>query len=165
MDVFKSKIDKWLLACLVFSIIACLMGASVMLKVGGSINYVIAVFMITAGAGFPLWILVSTKYIVRNENLKILSGPFSWDIPVKSIKSVQETKSAITSPALSFDRLEITYDGDKSILVSPDDKEAFMKQIEREKLADDGDDVPQHTTTGKNVQNNTKKNKKGRKKV
>lgn len=105
-----------------------------MLKIGGTSNYVMAAIIIVAGIGFPLWILVSTRYITDEENLKIISGPFSWVIPIQSIISIQETQSAITSPALSFDRLEITYGEDKAILVSPLDKAGFIEKLGNEKL-------------------------------
>ena len=105
-----------------------------MLKIGGTSNYVMAAIIIVAGVGFPLWILVSTRYITDEENLKIISGPFSWVIPIQSIISIQETQSAITSPALSFDRLEITYGEDKAILVSPLDKAGFIEKLGNEKL-------------------------------
>ena len=134
MDVFKSKIDKWLLICLIFSIVACLLGTSVMLEEGGTLFTSIAVITIVAGAGFPLWVFTSTKYIVRKAELKIVSGPFSWVIPVESIKSVEETQSTITGPALSFDRLEIIYDEGKMIIVSPVDKMQFIQKLEDEGL-------------------------------
>ncbi|MDH5552244.1 MAG: PH domain-containing protein [Nitrosomonas sp.] len=134
MDVFKSKIDKWLFICLIFSVVACLLGASVMLEEGGALYTSIAVITIIAGAGFPLWIFTSTKYIVRKAELKIVSGPFSWAIPIKSIKSVEETQSTITGPALSFDRLEIIYGEDKVIIVSPVDKMQLIQKLEEEGL-------------------------------
>ena len=134
MDIFKSKIDKWLLICLILSIVACLLGTSVMLEEGGTLYTSIAMITIIAGAGFPLWVFTSTKYIVRKAELKIVSGPFSWVIPVESIKSVEETQSTITGPALSFDRLEIIYGEDKAIIVSPVDKMQFIQKLEEEGL-------------------------------
>jgi hypothetical protein len=134
MHVFKSKIDNWVLVCLLLSVSACLMGASVPLMIGGITNYVFAAIILIAGAGFPIWIYVSTRYIVSGDNLKIISGPFTWDIPIQSIVSLQETQIAATSPALSFDRLQITYGEDKVIIVSPVDKEKFIQKLGKEKL-------------------------------
>lgn len=153
MHVFKSKIDRWVLVCFVLSIFACLMGVSVMLKIGGTANYVMAAVIIVAGIGFPLWILASTRYITDQENLKIISGPFSWVIPIQSITSIQETQSAITSPALSFDRLEIIYGEDKAIVISPLDKAKFIESLGSEKLV----------VADKNLRKISKKNKKNRK--
>ena len=134
MDVFKTKIDKWLLICLIFSVVACLLGSSVMLEEGGTLYTSIAMITIIVGAGFPLWIFVSTKYIVRNGDLKIISGPFSWDIPIDSITSVGETQDIITGPALSFDRFEIIYGENKAIVVSPSDAAQFLQKLEHEGL-------------------------------
>ena len=142
MDVFKSKIDKWMLIFIVLSMFSCMLGSSVMLKIGGAVNYSIAAFILIVGAGIPLWILVSTKYIVEKENLEIISGPFSWIIPITSIKSVQESQSSAFSPALSSDRLEITYGEDKVMMISPADKIKFMQKLDNERL----------TSTGKHVQ-------------
>ena len=158
MNTFKSKIDKSLIFLLVFSIIACLMGASVMLEVGGVFNTVLAVVTVIVGAGFPLWILLSTRYIVNDEQLKIMSGPFSWTIPIESIISVQETRSAGASPALSLDRLEIKYGADKMILVSPADKTAFIKRLRgRGQSVNDKQNRPQ--AVGKHSGNSAKKKK------
>ena len=146
MDVFKSKIDKWMLIFIVLSMFSCMLGSSVMLKIGGAVNYAIAAFILIVGAGIPLWILVSTKYIVENENLKIISGPFSWIIPIASIKSVQDSQSSAFGPALSSDRLEITYGEDKVMMISPADKIKFMQKLDNEKLTSSGKHAQQKTT-------------------
>jgi hypothetical protein len=146
MDVFKSKIDKWMLIFIVLSMFSCMLGSSVMLKIGGAVNYSIAAFILIVGAGIPLWILVSTKYIVEKENLEIISGPFSWIIPITSIKSVQESQSSAFSPALSSDRLEITYGEDKVMMISPADKIKFMQKLDNEKLTSTGKHTQQQTT-------------------
>lgn len=135
MHVFKSKIDKPILFCLILSIVACLLGVSVMLKIGGGVNYAIAIFMLAFGVGFPLWIMLLTKYIITDETLQIISGPFGWNIPMDSILSVTQTQSAITSPALSFDRLEIKYGEEKIILISPKDQQQFIQKMGQGKLA------------------------------
>ncbi|MCB1936715.1 MAG: PH domain-containing protein [Nitrosomonas sp.] len=138
MDVFKSKIDKSIVFCLVLSIVACLLGTSVMLKIGGTTNHAIATAILIFGIGFPLWITLTTRYAVNDQDLKITSGPFSWTIPIDSVQSIKETQSAITSPALSFDRLEIIYGEDKAILVSPADKTKFITKLGSEKLIGSG---------------------------
>lgn len=162
MHVFKSKIDNWVLICLLLSISACLMGASVAFMVGGTANYVFAAIILIMGAGFPVWLYASTRYIVTGDDLKIISGPFSWNIPIQSITSMQETRSASASPALSFDRLEIIYGEDKAIIVSPLDKTKFIQKLGKEKLI-----VSRKNTrtkaANKDSKNGAKKNKANRK--
>lgn len=167
MHVFNSKIDKAILLCLILSIVACLLGISVMLKIGGGVNYAIAIFMLAFGVGFPLWIMLSTKYIVTDETLEIISGPFGWNIPMDSILSVTETQKAITSPALSFDRLEIKYGEEKIILISPKDKQQFIQKLGRGKLTGltelpGGDKKIRHPGTGRTAKSIKKQQKRQR---
>lgn len=162
MYVFKSKIDNWVLICLLLSISACLMGASVALMVGGTVNYVFAAIILILGAGFPVWLYASTRYIVTDDDLKIISGPFSWAIPIQSIVSVQETQSASASPALSFDRLEIIYGEDKAIIVSPLDKAKFIQKLGKDKLIVNRKNA-RTKAADKDSKNNPKKNKANRK--
>ncbi|MBL8501718.1 MAG: PH domain-containing protein [Nitrosomonas sp.] len=161
MHVFKSKIDNWVLICLLLSVSACLMGASVPLMIGGITNYVFAAIILIAGAGFPIWIYVSTRYIVSDDSLKIISGPFTWDIPIQSIVSLQETQIAATSPALSFDRLQITYEEDKVIIVSPVDKEKFIQKLGKEKFIFNRKNA-RSKAVAKDFRNKAKKNKTNR---
>lgn len=145
--------------CFVLSAFACVLGASVSIKVGGTVNYVFAGIILIIGMGFPLWILVSTRYIVNDIDLKIISGPFSWNIPIQSIISIQQTNSTVTSAALSFDRLEIIYDEDKSIIISPNDKEKFIQKLSSNKPIVIGK-KNQKQIIGKVTKNNTKRNKR-----
>jgi len=61
--------------------------------------------------------------------LEIRSGPFKWTIPLDAIKKVDPSRSLLSSPALSLDRLRIQYGGGKSILVSPNDRDGFLAAI------------------------------------
>ncbi len=162
MDVFKSKVDKWMLIFIASSIFACILGSSVMLKIGGAVNYSIAAFMLIVGAGIPLWILNSTRYIIKNGNLKIVSGPFTWVIPITSITSVQESESSMFGPALSSDRLEIEYGKDKVMVISPADKTEFLQKLDNEKLTNT--DTTQQQAADMPPKNATKKQKKQAKK-
>ncbi|MCU7856703.1 MAG: PH domain-containing protein [Candidatus Thiodiazotropha sp. (ex Lucinoma borealis)] len=85
--------------------------------------------VVLLGTGLPIWLFVSTKYIVTEELLRIKSGPFSWSIPLSSISSVSETRNPLSSPALSLDRLELKYRDGKTILISPANKAKFRAAI------------------------------------
>jgi hypothetical protein len=79
--------------------------------------------------GLPVWLLFSTYYVVEANTLKIRSGPFGWSILISEIKSVRPSRSVLSSPALSLNRLEIQYGRGQSILVSPEDIEGFKNAI------------------------------------
>ena len=55
-------------------------------------------------------------------------GPFRWRVPIDAITAITPTRSALSSPALSLDRLRIEY-GERAILVSPIYKEGFVRAL------------------------------------
>lgn len=79
--------------------------------------------------GLPIWLLLSTYYLVETDHLNIRSGPFRWSIPLNDIKFVKPSCSSSSSPALSLQRLEIGHGRSQAILVSPKDAEGFKNAI------------------------------------
>jgi len=73
--------------------------------------------------------LLSTKYVVADDELIIHSGPRLWRIPLAEISSVDNTNNSRSSPALSLDRLHIRYSNGKSVMISPKDKRRFRAAI------------------------------------
>ena len=129
MKEFASKIDTWLMSVIVVTVLVSMGAAILSLMIGGLIGCLSALLIAVVGAVLPVWLLLSTKYVVNNESLIVRSGPFSWLIPVGVISSVQETQNSLSSPALSLDRLRISYGESKSIMVSPKDKRQFRAAI------------------------------------
>jgi len=78
-----------------------------------------------------LWSLLATHYTIDADNLTVRSGPMRWVIALSQIESVAPTRDARSGPALSLDRLRICYGGGRQILISPKDKEAFIRDLER----------------------------------
>ena len=126
---FKSAVDLWLLVIVALVVIISL-GVSVRLALQrSSAGYLISIWLIAVGIGLPLWLLYTTQYVVKDEVLKIQSGPFKWTIPITSISQVVETRNPLSSPALSLHRLKITYGESKTVMVSPKDREGFLGAI------------------------------------
>jgi len=78
---------------------------------------------------FVGWIWFGTGYEISEDRLKISCGPFRQRIPIKEIKEIKRTRSPLSSPACSLDRMEIKYGKSKRIMISPADKENFIKTI------------------------------------
>ena len=129
MKIYKSKIDTWLLLVLLVSTFSCIVAAYAIMQQGSVVGTIIGLLIITLGAGLPLWILVSTKYVVSDDSILVRSGSFSWSIQISSISSVQETRNPLSSPALSLDRMQLEYDAGKKMMISPADKAGFRKAI------------------------------------
>lgn len=106
---------------------------------GGIGNYASATVLIVLGTILPVWLLVSTNYVVTDRELLVRTGPFSWDVPLHDIESVTETRNSRSSPALSLDRLRIAYGGGRVLMISPRDKDQFVQalKIDQEKLQGD----------------------------
>lgn len=126
--VFASKIDTWLAAVL---IVSALISAAVGIALLASLHLGAALAglaLLLIGAVLPLWILGSTRYAVQATVLEVVSGPFRWRIPLREIRSVTPTHNPLSGPALSLDRLRIDY-GRRSMMISPRDKERFIKTL------------------------------------
>ena len=90
----------------------------------------VAVLMILT-AVVVVWIVLSTYYEITRDQLVVHSGPFSWRILLKEISGVQESSSVRSGPALSMDRLEVTWGKQHVLLISPEDKTGFLAVLHR----------------------------------
>lgn len=139
-DVFNSAVDWFyisttLIVWLVFPALGYVLHKKLQSKA------MVALLLAVPGLfvlGLPVWLLLSTQYTITNDTLNIRSGPVNVDVDIQSITSITPTRSTVSSPALSLDRLEIRYGDDKKILVSPKDKDGFIKRIDAVKAASQG---------------------------
>jgi hypothetical protein len=79
---------------------------------------------------FIVHLFLNTVYIIDGRYLKIKCGVFKYKpIDIEGIKSVTKTSSIISSPAPSFDRIEIKYSTYEEIIISPQDKIEFTAAL------------------------------------
>jgi Bacterial PH domain len=126
---FNSKIDPWLMITLLVASVLCLVPALPLLGDPRS-GYKILAALLLLLALVPLWLLLSTRYVLSDEKLDIRCGPFSWSVPIDQITAVTPTRSGAPSPALSLTRLQLSYGSERSIMISPEPREAFIRQLE-----------------------------------
>lgn len=133
---FKSKMDRWIFAVLGLTIALVIVTITgVIAAQEDPIVTTTVVLMFLGLIAFLASILVATHYTVDRGELRIVSGPFRWRVPVTNIDCVRATRSPFSSPALSLDRLRIEYNGARSIMVSPADRRGFLRAIGQD-LAD-----------------------------
>lgn len=82
------------------------------------------------GIVLPLWILMSLRYFLSDSALRIRCGPFRWKISISEITEIEPTSSIFSGPALSLDRIRIKYGSGHSVLISPEPRKEFLKQLE-----------------------------------
>jgi membrane protein YdbS with pleckstrin-like domain len=119
---FPSKRDWWL-GVLIWGLVL-LAAVPALLKPGtGQFIIMIAVIL------FVGWIWFGTGYEISEDELKIRSGPIRQRIPLQEIKEIKKTRSPLSAPACSLDRMEIKYGKSKRVMISPTDQENFIKTI------------------------------------
>ena len=93
-------------------------------KMIGTIGFLSLVF------AFVLHLFLKTEYTIDKNKLKIKCGFFTYKpIEIKDIKEVSKTSNIISSPAPSFDRIEIKYGKFDTLIISPKDKSSFVKDL------------------------------------
>jgi hypothetical protein len=86
-----------------------------------------ALFILTP---FGVGLLLTTRYTIDDTFLRVRSGPFRWTIPIRDIRLITPTRDVTSSPALSLDRLRIEYSGGRVLLVSPREKDMFLRDLQ-----------------------------------
>ncbi len=81
---------------------------------------------------FTLHLFLNTYYVIDGEFLIVKSGMmFNKKVDINSVKNIKETKTIISAPALSFDRLEVNWGKYTGIVISPKDKKRFIDHMTR----------------------------------
>ena len=132
---FCSKVDAWLAITLFLSSAVALFAAYSIASRTADFGLLGPAMLAGIGAGLPMWLFFSTNYHVHSGNLVIYSGPFGWQVPLLGITRIVPTRSALSGPALSLDRLRVEYGAGKVVLISPQDQEAFLRAISEAKSA------------------------------
>jgi hypothetical protein len=128
--VFPSKVDAWLLWVVRLAmLLPVAISVTVAVTQGEAAAALPAVSIVLLAYLFVEWIFRSTYYMVDQDYLRIRSGPFRWRVPIMEIESIVPSRSALSSPALSLDRLRVNYAGGRWILVSPSDRDWFINAL------------------------------------
>jgi hypothetical protein len=135
IKVYPSRVDAWFIAVIGLSMTAAIVGLVFAAMEDGPLRMLQGLFILLGVIGLLVWILVSTNYTLGGDELLIRSGPFSWRIPIAQITSVDAAgrQSLLfrtrSSPALSLDRINLTYGNGKRIMISPADKAKFLADL------------------------------------
>ena len=128
---FPSKRDRWL-AIVLWGATVALVYASIDVATSATPGIFKLMFLLICipSALLMPWILYGTFYTLTEEALLIRCGPFRNRVPVSAIQEVTPSRSPVSGPACSLDRLHIKYRGSRlGILVSPSDKQSFLQDL------------------------------------
>jgi hypothetical protein len=124
MTKYPSKISWWLVG-----IITVVFGGSTLLALSGGAWQIL--FINLPVLAFITHMFSTTYYIIDGDRLMVHCGFYKKEFDIKSFRKIEETNNPISSPALSFDRLELYFEGYNSIVISPRDKMGFIAQIQQ----------------------------------
>lgn len=126
--VFRSRIDGWLVGVVLVAAAAPLFalvwllwqgqwaGVTLLAVWGTVMTTVVCV------TGFPL------RYTLTAEAVHVRSGWLTWEVPYARLRDVRPTWNPLAAPAWSLRRVRLETP-EAVILVSPDDRESFIKEL------------------------------------
>ena len=131
--VFFSRVDAWILAIgPVTGLAAVGMALPPALRSGAMAEVAVLGIVLAFTLILPIWLLLDTHYTFTADTLRVQCGPFCWRIALAEVTEVSPSRSWVSSPALSLDRLRIRYGRGRSILLSPREKQRFVEQLRQQ---------------------------------
>ena len=126
---YRSKLDVWLVG-LVLALAAAPLLAGLWLRWHGIHRGTVILFgwgtVMTAATvtfGFPL------RYALQADHLQIQSGWLEWEVPYARLRRVAASRNPLAGPAWSLRRVRLDCADGTFILVSPDDRESFIREL------------------------------------
>ena len=131
VKVYQTKRDAWIVILLWAAVGGMIIAAGNIWMSSDPIGFRLVISaLLLVSAGFILWLLQTTRYVIAGHELLVYCGPFRWRVSLESIQEVYPTRNPLSSPACSLDRLHIRYRESRfGIMISPKDKAAFLQDL------------------------------------
>ena len=82
--------------------------------------------------GLIVHMFFNTTYKIEKEKLHIKCGFFKYrPVNIREMKKVSTSSNVISSPAASFDRIEIIYGKFEELIISPKHKTKFVEDLQK----------------------------------
>ena len=90
----------------------------------------VGVLIIAVVLAFVVHLFATTYYTIDGAELKVRSGfLINITIDINTITKIVPTRSILSAPAVSLDRLEVFYNKYDSVVVSPGDNAGFIEAL------------------------------------
>lgn len=126
---FPSRIDLWIGLALSLPVVLLLGSAVHLLGSGGEVW--VPLLILIGHLGILCAFVLPCSYRVTSERLMIRAGLLKESIPLDDVQSVVPTRSILSAPALSLQRLEVRLRSGGVRIVSPRDSEGFRAAVLR----------------------------------
>lgn len=123
MTVYQSKVDVWLVALSVgIMAAACVPGLFFDFSWGALTACLLSLALVVS-------VVFSIRYEISGDKLRVVCcWIFIETFDIHKITSVKPTRTILSSPAASLDRIEVRA-GRRSVVISPRSKHQFVKQL------------------------------------
>lgn len=124
MEIYKSKIDYWLVGTMYLITLIPTIPALIY-AFSWTLVFLVVILLVFASS-----LIFNTKYIIENETLSIKCGILPIEkYSIQQIQSIQNTNTIMAAPAISLDRIEIKFTNRKAVVISPLDKHRFIEYV------------------------------------
>lgn len=129
--IYKSKIDWWIPAVVVFTASVAFIGPII----DGEI-FIVGIIVSTLLGTLEIAMFASVKYQICDRKLGIRSFFYKWEwFPIDKISEIKKTNGILSAPALSTKRISIKFN-DRSVMksampleISPKDRDGFIIRL------------------------------------
>ena len=129
MSIYPSKVDWWLATALVV-VPLLLSGVGVLVFIRHKPLGIIVIGVGAVIATTMALLSVPCRYTISDSSLEIRCGLMHETIPLSNIVAAVPSSSLQSAPALSLQRVKITLGSGGSRLISPLDRDKFIKELE-----------------------------------
>ena len=132
MTTYHSKIDHWLWILIMVTMLACLFAPIIQEPSMNATSLLILIASTVLPSLIIIDIYTKTYYTIDDDKhtLKVKSGFLvnnKYDI--NKITKIRNTRTWLSSPALSMDRIEITIGRYNKVVISPENKAQFISHL------------------------------------
>lgn len=127
--VFRSKVDAWLAGVMIVALVGSAWAVAYTVRAGEPGAWV-AVVILLATWVFVGLVTIPIEYVLEESELVVRSGVWRTRIPYDRITGIRPTRNPLAGPAWSMDRLRIDYRPGRFTLISPKDREEFLRELD-----------------------------------
>ena len=134
MKTYRSKIDHWIWITIMAIIIGCQVIPFIFEPT--TLDPILIIAMLSSiliPSLIVAHIYTSTYYNIDDDShtLNVKSGViYNYKYDINKITKIRHTRTWLSSPALSLDRIEITIGKYNKVVISPRDKAQFIRHLQ-----------------------------------
>jgi hypothetical protein len=96
---------------------------------------IVPIIIISLVTAFVLWVLLDTRYVIKNNFLLYRSGPIRGRVDITKIKSIKRFSGlnvpVMLKPALDTKGFIVTYNQFDDLFISPKMSDQFLEEIKK----------------------------------